>query len=238
MSKMSFVTDMILDTFKRVLVRFKNAKFGLLFFINIFKIPDFLTDNRVNIFSKFKLIFSLLTAILYIISGIDLIPEIITGMFGFIDDIFVLVWSLGIVNEEIEKYKKILKDNLPKRMRYYQGMIDLNILEKGENYKNLKKSFVIFICTFDLFGLGRHVYTFENRCIEDLELPLGDDTTKIILNTKGTLDDVSPEMKKLLNYIDGEAPSDEFTEELEQAVKKVRDNEKWRLDYMTLQMSY
>ena len=68
-----------------------------------FKIPDFLTDNRVNIFSKFKLIFSLLTAILYIISGIDLIPEIITGMFGFIDDIFVLVWSLGIVNEEIEK---------------------------------------------------------------------------------------------------------------------------------------
>ena len=38
MSKMSFVTDMILDTFKRVLVRFKNAKFGLLFFINIFKI--------------------------------------------------------------------------------------------------------------------------------------------------------------------------------------------------------
>ena len=111
MSKMSFVTDMILDTFKRVLVRFKNAKFGLLFFINIFKIPDFLTDNRVNIFSKFKLIFSLLTAILYIISGIDLIPEIITGMFGFIDDIFVLVWCLGIVNEEIEKYKKILKDS-------------------------------------------------------------------------------------------------------------------------------
>mgnify|MGYP007083018911 CR=1 FL=1 len=38
MSKMSFVTDMILDTFKRVLVRFKNAKFGLLFFINIFKL--------------------------------------------------------------------------------------------------------------------------------------------------------------------------------------------------------
>ncbi|WP_304970122.1 YkvA family protein, partial [Romboutsia ilealis] len=111
MSKRSFVTDMILDTLKRVLVRFKNAKFGLLFFINIFKIPDFLTDNRVNIFSKFKLIFSLLTAVIYIVSSIDLIPEILTGMFGFIDDIFVLVWSLGIANEEIEKYKKILKDS-------------------------------------------------------------------------------------------------------------------------------
>ena len=111
MSKISFATNIILDIFKKVLIRFKNAKFGLLFFINIFKISDFLSDNRVSIFSKIKSIFSLATAILYIISGIDLIPEIFIGTFGFIDDLFVLVWSLGIVNEEIEKYKKILKDS-------------------------------------------------------------------------------------------------------------------------------
>lgn len=128
--------------------------------------------------------------------------------------------------------------NLPKRMRYYQGMIDLSILEKGEDYKGLKRSFIIFICTFDLFGQGRHVYTFENRCIQDLELPLGDEATKIILNTKGTMDDVSPEMKHLLDFIDGQKPEDNFTTELSEAVKTVRDNAKWRLDYMTLQMSY
>ena len=127
---------------------------------------------------------------------------------------------------------------LPKRMRYYQGMIDLNILEKGSSYKNLKKSFVIFVCTFDLFGKGLHVYTFENRCVQDLELPLGDDTTKIILNTKGTKDDVSQEMKRLLDFIDGQKPEDDFTRELAEAVQSVRDNEKWRLDYMTLRMSY
>ena len=128
--------------------------------------------------------------------------------------------------------------NIPKRMRYYQGMIDLNILEKGEDYRSLKKSFVIFVCTFDLFGQGRHVYTFENRCVQDLELPLSDDTVKIILNTKGILDDVSIEMKSLLDYIDGKEPEDEFTKELDDAVNEVRDNEKWRLEYMTLQMSY
>nr|WP_296645339.1 DUF1232 domain-containing protein [Romboutsia sp. 13368] len=112
MSKISFLIDILLNTLKKTLVRFKNAKFGLLFFTNIFKIPDFLTDNRVNIISKMKLIFSLSVAIIYIISGIDFIPELITGLFGFIDDIFVLVWSLGIVNEEIEKYKKIIKDSI------------------------------------------------------------------------------------------------------------------------------
>ena len=128
--------------------------------------------------------------------------------------------------------------NIPKRMRYYQGMIDLNILEKGEDYRSLKKSFVIFVCTFDLFGQGRHVYTFENRCVQDLELQLSDDTVKIILNTKGILDDVSIEMKSLLDYIDGKEPEDDFTKELDDAVNEVRDNEKWRLEYMTLQMSY
>lgn len=111
MSKISFATDIILDVLKKVLIRFKNAKFGLMFFVNIFKISDFLSDNRVSIFSKIKSIFSLVIAILYIISGIDLIPEIFIGTFGFIDDFFVLVWSLGIVNEEIEKYKNILKDS-------------------------------------------------------------------------------------------------------------------------------
>ena len=128
--------------------------------------------------------------------------------------------------------------NLPKRMRYYQSMIDLNILEKGDNYKNLKQSFVIFICTFDLFGKDRHIYTFENRCIQEPTLPLGDDTIKIILNTKGTMDDISPEMKRLSNFIDGKKPEDAFTKELAEAVQSVRNNEKWRLDYMTLEMSY
>ncbi len=111
-------------------------------------------------------------------------------------------------------------------------------MEKGENYKDLKRSFVIFVCTFDLFGEGRHIYTFENRCIQNTELGLGDGTAKIILNTKGTMNDVTPEMKKLLDFIDGKEPEDDFTRELEEAVQSVRKNEKWRVDYMTLQMNY
>ena len=150
-------------------------------------------------------------------------------------DIYVEDSENTVYNAEMQTVEN---RNIPKRTRYYQGMIDLNILEKGENYKSLKKSFVIFICTFDLFGKGRHIYTFENRCIQDTSLSLGDDTIKIILNTKGTMDDVTPELKSLLDFIDGEEPRDEFTKALEAAVKTVRKNEKWRLDYMTLQMNY
>ena len=46
----------------------------------------------------------------------------------------------------------------------------------------------LFVCTFDPFHIGRHVYTVENRCVEDTNLLLNDATQKIILNTKGIFD--------------------------------------------------
>ena len=62
-------------------------------------------------------------------------------------------------------------------------------------------------------------------------MTLNDDAVKIVLNTKGTIDDVSPE-------IEGKGASDTFTRELENAVQSVRQNEDWRRDYMTLQQEY
>ncbi|WP_373598473.1 YkvA family protein [Paraclostridium bifermentans] len=104
------IANIFLDTLKKSLVRFKEAKFGLMFIINIFKLPDFYSERDVNIISKFKVTFAIFISIIYLILGIDFIPEIITGIFGFLDDIFVLFWSLGIINEEIEKYKKLKKE--------------------------------------------------------------------------------------------------------------------------------
>lgn len=112
MKKIMKVIDFLLNVLKKILVRFKDAKFGLPFIINIFSLPDFITDRNVSIISKFKVIFSLGTAILYMVSGIDFVPEMITGVFGFIDDILVVLWSLGIVNEELAKYKKSIKENI------------------------------------------------------------------------------------------------------------------------------
>ena len=42
----------------------------------------------------------------------------------------------------------------------------------------------------------------------------------------------------LVDYIDGKGASDKFTEELEEAVRSARQNERWRLDYMTLEYEY
>ena len=150
-------------------------------------------------------------------------------------DIYVEDDDNAVYNIEMQTTEN---GNLAKHTRYYQGMIDLGILEKGENYRNLKRSYIIFVCTFDLFGEGRHIYTFENRCIQNPAIRLGDDAVKIILNTKGIMDDITPEMKKVLDFIDGKEASDDYTKALEKEIESVRNNEKWRLDYMTLQMKY
>ena len=150
-------------------------------------------------------------------------------------DIYVEDEVKTVYNVEIQTRMK-KKVILPKRSRYYQGMIDLNHINKGEDYDTLKKSFVIFICTFDPFGKGLHRYTFETRCKEDRELVLQDEAYKIFFNTKGNKEDITKEAKAFLEYLDGKESDDEFVERLAEEVKKVKRNEKWRRDYMMLYM--
>ena len=125
---------------------------------------------------------------------------------------------------------------LPKRTRYYQSLLDMQLIDRGAPYKKLKPSYIIFICPFDHFSKGRHIYTFENICQEDKAISLGDGTTRIFLNALGTMDDVSPELKAFLDYVAGKKPADPFVDELEEAVKNARKNREWRHEYMTLLM--
>lgn len=121
---------------------------------------------------------------------------------------------------------------LPKRSRYYQGLIDLNLIEKGVSYDKLNKSYIIFICTFDPFGMGKYQYTFQNLCLENKELALEDETVKIFFNTKGNCENAPKELGKLLAYIETNQPKSAFTKELALEVTRAKQNKKWRREYM------
>ena len=125
---------------------------------------------------------------------------------------------------------------LPKRSRYYQSVIDLQFIDKGQHYNDLNQCYIIFICLFDAFGRGRHIYTFENICKEDNQISMGDEAVKIFLNANGTQDDVSEDLKAFLDYVAGRKPEDSYVEKLEKAVSKAKRNREWRREYMTLLM--
>ena len=125
---------------------------------------------------------------------------------------------------------------LPKRSRYYQGMMDLQLIDKGQYYDELNQSYVIFICPFDVFGKGRYIYTFENICKEENRISMGDGTVKIFLNADGKMNDVSRELKAFLDYVAGKKSEDAFVNKLEETVKAAKKNREWRREYMTLLM--
>ncbi len=128
------------------------------------------------------------------------------------------------------------KKHLPKRMRYYQSTIDISILRPGVDYKELRKTFVIFICNYDPFGRNRYVYTFENICREEPDLLFGDETVKVIVNTRGEIGEISEELKEVIRYLNDGTVSGQYSQELDTAVTAVKSNEERRLEYMTLAM--
>ena len=131
------------------------------------------------------------------------------------------------------------KKNLPKRARYYQAMIDLNIIERGADYTELRKSYVIFICLKNPYAeAGLHKYTFETICREIPELTMGDEVVKVFLAAEGSADDVSEEMKAFLDYLAGKAAESRLTQKLDREVRKAREHKQWRQEYMTLLEKY
>ena len=127
-------------------------------------------------------------------------------------------------------------EELPKRSRYYQDIIDLKLIEKGQSYDILKTSYVIFICTFDFFEKNRSIYEFENICVDDSDIKLNDGTHKIFLNTKGNRDGISEELQMLLDYFDGREPESQLAKDIDRKVFEARNNKQWRREYMSYQM--
>ena len=127
-------------------------------------------------------------------------------------------------------------DALAKRTRYYQGSIDMDLLEKGHMYEELKPTFIIFICTFDPFRQGLPMYTFRNRCIEQKGLELGDQTTKLFLNCKGNSDTIDPDIAAFLRYVDGKSAEGAFVKQIDKELIHVKRHDETRREYMTLAM--
>ena len=111
--------------------------------------------------------------------------------------------------------------NLPKRSRYYQGTVDLNMISSGAGYDELKTSYIIFINTFDLFGKGFPKYTFENICQESSDLHLDDGAVKVFINAKSTIPGMSPELQGFLRYLCGGNPDTPLTDRIQNEVVKI-----------------
>lgn len=145
-------------------------------------------------------------------------------------------WALGTderqFNMEMENHSE--KDSIPKRARFYQGLIDTPILKSGSKtkYKNLPATVIIFITQDDIFKKDLAKYTFREKCEEVENLSLDDGTTKIFLNMSSK--NGSKELVSLLQYMKESRldnpeilVKDKRIIELNEIVTEVKESEEW-----------
>ena len=124
--------------------------------------------------------------------------------------------------------------DLPKRTRYYQSLMDVDSLLRGQSYAELKDSYVLFICTQDPFNKGLPVYTFENTCREESGLFLADKSYKVFYNASAYGKEKDDELHALLRYLCKKQATSNFTQTIDGLVESTKNNEKFRSVYMSL----
>lgn len=144
------------------------------------------------------------------------------------------------VSYDVEMQNDFGRD-LPRRCRYYQAELDVSSLKPGEDYKELKPSYIIFICAFDPFGKGRYQYVFEEYC-KEAGLALGDGTQKIFFNTNGTdSENITPQLLHLFEYLKQSTEevanmhNDEKIQLIHRRVEYLKRDRKLEAGYMTME---
>ena len=142
-------------------------------------------------------------------------------------------------NMEMQNDSK--SDDVRKRSRYYQGLLDSPILKSGKKtrYKHLPSTVIIFITQEDIFGKDLAKYTFTEQCKEIAGMELEDGTTKIFLNM--TSKNGSQELVSLLQYMKEtniENPNITVKDcrilELNRIVNEVKASEEWEAMKMNI----
>ncbi len=127
-------------------------------------------------------------------------------------------------------------DDVRKRSRFYQGMLDTPILKSGKEtrYKYLPSTTIIFITQEDIFGRDLAMYTFREWCEEAPDLPLDDGTSKIFLNMTSL--NGRPELVSLLQYMkyttlnnENITVKDKRIVDLDRIVEEVKQTEEWEV---------
>ncbi len=133
------------------------------------------------------------------------------------------------------------KDDVRRRARYYQGLLDTPLLKSGREtrYKYLPSTIVTFITQEDIFGRNLAKYTFTEQCREIAGLYLEDGTTKIFLNMTSKNGD--PTLVSLLQYMKetrldnpGIVVKDERILKLDEIVTEVKQSEEWEAVRMSI----
>ena len=134
-----------------------------------------------------------------------------------------------IIDVELQTYKH---DAIGKRTRYYQSMIDIDSLMKGQDYTELLDSYVLF-----MQGFGLPCYTFRNTCAESSAVSLDDKAVKVIYNASAYEKVEDKKIRDFLHFVMTNDPAEnDFFKKVSDTVERLKENEKFRSDYAAMNL--
>lgn len=138
-----------------------------------------------------------------------------------------------VFNVEIQAERR---DDLPKRVRFYQSGIDRGELPKGADYANLSESYIIFVCNFDYFHIGKAVGE-RVSFLKGTDVPYEDGSHVFFLNSRYTEANAN---KPILEFLDLVRTNDveklyetPLGQKARERMQEVRSDKELEVSYMT-----
>ncbi|MEY8421679.1 Rpn family recombination-promoting nuclease/putative transposase [Lachnospiraceae bacterium 38-14] len=136
---------------------------------------------------------------------------------------------------DFEPNKVRERERLPRKMRYYHGLIDTKLLKASVSYEKLPNVFIIMILPYDPFGKNRMVYTVKSQCVEDNTVSYEDGAVKLFLYTKGKAGNPSQNLIDMLKYIERSTVENIINQDIkriDELVRHIKKSEEVDTNYM------
>jgi len=125
------------------------------------------------------------------------------------------------------------EQDIGRRTRYYQDMMDVDSLLKGGDYSELKERIVIFLCRFDPFKKAIPCYTVLRTCKEDSSVFVDDAAIVQIFNCTAYEKIGNESLRAFLKFIQTNKAESDFTRRLGDMVETRKKVEELKKTYLS-----
>ena len=131
--------------------------------------------------------------------------------------------------------------DLERRIRFYQSSIDRRTLEPAESYRQLRESYIIFVCTDDYYKRGLALYKRKSVIEGAEDIEYDDGSHAYILNAAFTVQNMNEPALEFLRYINAkknklsfDVSGNEYLTRIDRAVEDIKSDDRKVERFMTL----
>ena len=131
--------------------------------------------------------------------------------------------------------------DLERRIRFYQSSIDRRTLEPAESYRQLRESYIIFVCTDDYYKRGLALYKRKSVIEGAEDIEYDDGSHAYILNAAFTVQNMNEPALEFLRYINAkknklsfDVSGSEYLTRIDRAVEDIKSDGRKVERFMTL----